>query len=335
VYLDVVVGVGYHDILMEDDGAAYLFNGKTGELLQTFDHPVPHTGDQFGRSVASAGDNVLVGAPSSAYTPDPTPGAAYLFGTSGNLLQTFENPTPNTNDGFGYSVAATSEAAVISAPNDDTRGGNAGAAYLFDLSGNLQTTFFSPAASSGAYFGSSVAIAGENILIGEGGADEAAYLFDASGNSLQTFEKPAGTRSGHFGQTVASLGDDVLIDALDGEHAYLFDSETGDVSQTFFNPIPGETFGHGIAGAGQNVFVGAPSLTMHLFDATSGDLLHTFDNPGGKIGAPIVVMGNGVLTGGGGTTYLFKPIPEPSTLALLAMAVAAIGIGWWRRRRSV
>jgi len=96
--------------------------------------------------------------------------------------------------------------------------------------------------------------------------------------------------------SVAFLGDDVLIDALDGEHAYLFDSDTGDVLQTFHNPLLGETFGHAIAGVGENVFVGAPSGTMHLFDATSGDLLHTFDNPEGNIGAPIVISGNRVLT---------------------------------------
>ena len=133
--------------------------------------------------------------------------------------------------------------------------------------------------------------------------------------------------------SVAPLGDDVLIDALDGEHAYLFDSKTGNLLQTFINPLPGETFGHAITGVGENVFVGAPSATMHLFDASSGDFLYTFDNPGGNIGAPIVIKGNGVLTGDGGTAYLFVPVPEPSTFALLAMGAFAFGgVGYWRCR---
>lgn len=329
---DVVVGVSHDDILMENDGAAHLFNGESGELRQTFHNPDPHIGDQFGRSVASMSENVLVGAPSSVYAPAPTPGIAYLFDTSGNLLQTFNNPEPNPHDGFGYSIAVAGDTVAISAPNDDTRGGNAGAVYLF-RSGAMPLPLFSPTASLGDYFGSSVAAVGNNILVGAGGSDKAAYLFDTSGNLLQTFQNPEPVGGGLFGQNVASLGDDVLIDALDGEHAYLFDSETGGVSQTFFNPSPGETFGHAIAGVGENVFVGAGSATMHLFDVSSGGLLHTFDNPGGKIGAPIVIMGDGVLTGDGGTAYLFAPIPEPSTLVLLFMGAAGLLAYALRKRR--
>jgi len=332
----VVVGVNYHDIVFEDDGAAYLFNASSGELLPTFHNPDPHERDHFGAFVAAVGNNILIGAPSGVYAPAPTPGFAYLFDTSGNLLHTFNNPDPNPHDGFGYRIAATSDTVAISAPNDDTKAtthGNTGAVYLFDAAGSLQHRLYGRVGDGGDYFGSSVAAVGDNILVGAGGSDEAAYLFDTSGNLLQTFENPMGPGGGHFGQNVAFLGDDVLIDALDGEHAYLFDSDTGDVVQTLYNPIPGETFGHAIAGVGENVFVGAPSATMHLFDATSGDLLHTFDNPGGNIGAPIVIMGNGVLTGGGRTTYLFAPIPEPSTFILTALdLLALLGRGWRRRR---
>ncbi len=332
---NVLVGVGYDDILMENDGAAHLFNLETGELQQTFDNPDPHVGDHFGRGVALIGGNIVIGAASSNYVPSPTPGVAYMFNPSGVLLETFSNPTPDIGDGFGYSIATVGDNVLISAPNDDTRGGNAGAAYLFDASGILLTPFFSPTANLGDYFGSCVATVGDNVLIGAGGSDEAAYLFDTSGNLLQTFENPMGAGGGLFGQNVAALGNDVLIDALDGEHAYLFDSETGDLLQTFLNPLPGETFGHGIAGVGESVFVGGPSATMHLFDASSGDLLHTFDNPGGKIGAPIVIVGNGFLTGGAETTYLFSPVPEPSTILMLVMGAVAILAYAWRRGRLI
>lgn len=331
---NVLVGVGYHDIRLEDDGAAHLFSGESGELQHTFHNPDPHDGDQFGRSVAPMANSILIGAPSSCYTPSPTPGAAYLFSPSGALLQTFTNPTPGVCDGFGYSIAATGDTVAISAPNDDTRGGNAGAVYLFGPSGTLRHALFSPTASGGDYFGSCVAAVGGNIAVGAGGSDKAAYLFSTSGNLLRTFENPEPVGGGHFGQSVASLGDNVLIDALDGQHAYLFDSETGNRLRTYVNPLPGETFGHGIAGAGDRVFVGAPSATMHMFDASSTELLHTFDNPGGKIGAPIVIMGDGVLTGGGEYTYLFATVPEPSAVvALLTAAVGLLAYSWRRRRR--
>ncbi len=212
----VLVGMGYDDILMENDGAAHLFNLETGELLQTFDNPDPHVGDHFGRDVALIGGNIVVGAHSSNYVSSPTPGIAYLFSPSGDLLETFSNPTPGIGDGFGYSIATVGDNVLISAPNDDTHGGNAGAAYLFDVSGNPLTSFFSPTPNLGDYFGSCVAAVGDNVLIGAGGSDEAAYLFDTAGNLLQTFENPMEPGGGLFGQNVAAFGDDVLIYALDG-----------------------------------------------------------------------------------------------------------------------
>jgi WD40 repeat protein len=333
---NVVVGVGYHDIAHEDDGAVYLFDRKTGTLQRTYFNPDPHVGDRFGEAVVPMGNNILIGAPSSAYAPVPTPGVAYLFNSSGQKLQTFLNPTPDVADGFGFSIAATNDTVAISAPNDDTRAtehGNSGAVYLFDAEGTLQHVLFSPTPSGGDYFGSAVAAVGNDILVGAGGSDKAAYLFDTSGNLLRTFENPGEIGDGHFGQSLGPLGDDVLIDALDGEHAYLFDGETGELLQTFFNPLPGETFGHGIAGHGQRVFVGAPSLTMHLFDACSGDLLYTFDNPGGKIGAPIVIMGNGVLTGGGEKTYLFTVIPEPTSKMIWCLVGLTFVAVYYRRHR--
>ena len=99
-------------------------------------------------------------------------------------------------------MAATSDTVAISAPNDDTRGGNAGAVYLFDSSGAPGPVLFSPTASAGDYFGGSIAAVGNNILVGAGGSDEAAYLFDTSGSLLQTFENPREAGGGQFGCSV-------------------------------------------------------------------------------------------------------------------------------------
>jgi len=69
-----------------------------GQLLHTFHNPAPAQDDQFGRSVTAVGDNLLVGA----YQDDTgarDAGAAYLFDAhSGELLQTFLNPTPADDD---------------------------------------------------------------------------------------------------------------------------------------------------------------------------------------------------------------------------------------------
>jgi len=64
----VVVGAGYHDILLEDDGAVYLFDADTGELRKTIHHPTPHTGDQLGRCVTSMNDYRSESTPSHQTT---------------------------------------------------------------------------------------------------------------------------------------------------------------------------------------------------------------------------------------------------------------------------
>ena len=59
-------------------GRAYLFNGLTGALSQTFIMPDVTNRDFFGSSVALDGNNVLIGAPDND-TDGEDVGRAYLF----------------------------------------------------------------------------------------------------------------------------------------------------------------------------------------------------------------------------------------------------------------
>src|SRR5262245_18397045 len=90
---NVIVGAQFDDGAGTDAGAAYLFDGTTGELLRTFLSPNPRPGDFFGMSVAAVVSNVLVGAPNDSGPPGTTnirAGAAYLFDSNtGALLQAF------------------------------------------------------------------------------------------------------------------------------------------------------------------------------------------------------------------------------------------------------
>ncbi len=96
-------------------GSAYLFDTTTGNLLQTFNKPTPEDGDNFGNSVSLSGTSALIGAPGDD-TGATGAGSAYLFDTTtGNLLQTFNNPTPQINDQFGASVSLSGTSALIGA----------------------------------------------------------------------------------------------------------------------------------------------------------------------------------------------------------------------------
>ena len=170
-------------------GAAYLFN-INGSLLTTFTNPTPFSDDLFGYAVAAMGnDRVLIGANSDDFGAQDT-GRAYLFSANGTLLATFNNPTPQSFDFFGRSVAAVgSDRVLIGAEGDNTGAPSAGAAYLFSTNGTLLATFNNPTPQPSDFFGSSVAAVGsDRVLIGApsdntvaSGAG-AAYLF-----STETF----------------------------------------------------------------------------------------------------------------------------------------------------
>ena len=205
----VVVGAPRDDTAVPDAGAAYLFDGATGTLLQTFLPPNPVGCDEFGISVAAYGNDVLVGAPVHGISPTfiactpptgPDVGAAYLFdGTTGALLQTFVPPAgaaPN----FGLSVAALGTEVLV---------GAAGAIYVYDAStGQLSRSFtgsFGPAMAS---MGANIVTAGTGVAF-----SPALYVLDgATGVILRTFASPSGAAS-LFGVSVSVLGSNAVVGA--------------------------------------------------------------------------------------------------------------------------
>jgi hypothetical protein len=182
-------------------------------------------------------DKVLIGAYYD-HTGPTNAGAAFLFSTNGTLLTTFNNPTPEVSDFFGWAVAAVgSDRVLIGAPYDDTGAADAGAAYLFDLTGNLLTTFTNPTPEVGDFFGFSVAAAGsDRVLIGAYRDDTgvanagAAYLFSTNGTLITTITNPFPAVNDQFGSSVAAAGADRLLigapydntGATDAGKAYLF-----------------------------------------------------------------------------------------------------------------
>ena len=171
------VSISGNNILIGGDTGAYLFDATTGNLLHTFNHPTAGGTNQFGKSVSISGNNILIGEPGTE--------TAYLFdATTGNLLKTINNPTPATKDYFGTSVSISGNNILVGAPYSDTGANDAGAAYLFDATtGNLLYTFQKATPNTYDYFGNSVSISGNNVLVGvyddDTGANDAgaAYLF--------------------------------------------------------------------------------------------------------------------------------------------------------------
>ncbi len=268
----IVIGAFLDDTGGTDVGAVYLFS-TNGMLLLTLTNPFPATSDRFGISVAAVNTETILIGTSPASTVPHFAGVAYLFSTNGTLLRTFNNPTPAPGDRFGLSVAPLGSTHVlIGANGDDTGASDAGAAYLFNLSGALLTSFTNPAPAPDDAFGRSLAAMGaDNVLIGAPSEDSgavnagAAYLFSTNGTLLTTFTNPSVADGGSFGIAVSGVGaDKVLIGAIhDGPNgpgrgtAYLF-ALNGTLLLTLTNPAPpSQYFGASVAEVGADkVLVG-------------------------------------------------------------------------------
>jgi len=298
-------------------------------LLQTFDDPTVTGSDFFGVSVALEGNNVLVGAPEDN-TNGVDVGQVHLFdATTGALLRTFDDPTVTAGDLFGGSVALEGNNVLVGARGDDTNGVNVGQAHLFDATtGALLRTFDDPTVTGSDFFGVSVALEGNNVLVGAFGDDTngvdvgQVHLFDATtGALLRTFDDPTVTGSDLFGGSVALEGNLVLVGATGDDtnglsvgQAHLFDATTGALLRTFDDPTvtAGDVFGFRVSISGNDVLIGAPGDDTngvnvgqaHLFDATTGALLRTFDDPTVTVadlfGISVALEGNNVLVGARG-----------------------------------
>src|SRR5262249_44921930 len=144
-----------------------VFDAGTGALLSTMDNPCRAALDSFGVAVAVSGNTVVVGS----YLDDTganDSGQVYVFNaSSGALLTTLNNPSPGTDDYFGYSVAVSGNTVVVGAYQDDTGATDSGQAYVFNaVTGALVATLNNPSPATGDFFGYSVAISGNLVVIG-------------------------------------------------------------------------------------------------------------------------------------------------------------------------
>jgi len=127
--------------------------------------------DLFGISVAIAGDTIVVGAQGDDDNGTGS-GSAYLFMRTGLTWTQQAKLTASdaaASDHFGNSVAIAGDTIVVGAIFDDDSGTESGSAYVFTRAGTTWTEQAKLTASDGAandWFGTSVAIAGDTIVVG-------------------------------------------------------------------------------------------------------------------------------------------------------------------------
>ena len=205
----------------------------------------PNGGEKFGISVAIDGDTLAVGA-SKGYYGDVQTGSVYVFTRNGS---TWDQQTElfaedlAYNDQFGYSVALDGDTLVVGAPRHDDVMLDSGAAYVFRRNGdtwnpNPEAKLAGSKLFEKAYFGSSVALSGNTVVVGAPKND--VEVVGVSGTDLQV-------------EASAPL------DAAGSAYVFRLDGSKWDQKQilTLDNPGGQEEFGCAVAISGDVVAVGA------------------------------------------------------------------------------
>ncbi len=181
-----LIGNSHNDDAGSDSGSAYIFDFDGINWLETKKLKASNAGfnHKFGSSVSLANNRALIGASGENSSGDNT-GAAYVFDFSNNSwtqTQKINATDAQANTKFGNSVNIAANRVLITAVTDS----NKGAAYIFDFDGtNWNQTKKITAADGEAsdFFGGSVSLSGNRVLIGAIGNDDrgsgsgSAYIF--------------------------------------------------------------------------------------------------------------------------------------------------------------
>jgi hypothetical protein len=177
-----------------------------------------------------------------------------------------------TGDLFGSSVSVSGDTVVVGASKKDS---NSGVAYVFVRSGSSwiqQAKLTSSDIAIDDWFGDSVVVSGDTIVVGAPGKDSvrgAAYIFVRSGTiwSQQAKLTPSDAADNdRFGGSVAISGDTVVVGAslknsATGAACVFVRSGSNWIQQAKLNAsdiTDGDWFGESVSISGATIIVGAP-----------------------------------------------------------------------------
>ncbi len=272
---------------LNQPGRVYMLELQNGTWQATMLNRITpgQSGDRFGTSVAIDGDYAIVGAPVTNVNNIIEAGAAYIFHfENGKWVekQQLKAQTPGAGDWFGSSVAISGKYAIVGA--DPASPSNSGMAHIFRLDQNgwiLVKKLTPPAGQQSENFGYSVAISGDNAIIGSPGRDVsgkvdagAAFIAhrDNFGWDLDGVIHYASDlqEKALFGSSVAIDGDDVFIGAPhvkannvvnSGQvYAYHYNGNAWNETQKIVtsNPHPWYELGAAVSLKGPYAIIGQP-----------------------------------------------------------------------------
>ncbi len=202
-------------------GKAYYFEKDGGGVWDELADIEPDDGadgDVFGRAVCLSGNRALVGSEYGRNFDGVMTGAVYVYELTD---QTLTATGGSSGARYGKSVDVDGNTVIVGAPLDDNAGTNAGAAYIYECSGDScsQTQLLATGVSAEDEFGSAVAVHGNYAVVGACGDDAdkgSVYVFRWDGNAWEQDGDRlivGGAAGDHFGCAVDILGNKILVGA--------------------------------------------------------------------------------------------------------------------------
>jgi hypothetical protein len=273
-------------------GAAYIYvkgaDGWPTSPTASLADPGADNKDGFGWSVAVSGRNVAVGAPRE----DGGAGGTYLYSQTGGRWPTtptavFTDPTASDVTDYGRAVALDGTTLVVGADGTPGTAGptaSPGSAFLY-IAGKAgwpsdpTVTLTDPLATDNDGFGSGVALSGDSLVVGAGGAPNpdypgAAYQYEKTATGWPTTPTAVLGRANaeddpqhYFGYAVADSASMAVVGApgaYEGPTAlyvYAKKSENWPYQPTFQpgdpNPAGYDGYGETLGMSGDTVIAGA------------------------------------------------------------------------------
>jgi hypothetical protein len=284
-------------------------SGPAGDWLLTVSDPTEGSDTWFGELTA-INETANIFAVGSYMVPK----VDFFDATTGALLFTKTKEFGgNSNALYRYPVAVDISETHILIGWTSSGAADQGASYLYDLSGNLVTTYLSPIPNYN--FGCAVAVDGNIVVIGDGRTEYAtgsidpyggysngrAYIYNTSGTLLHTLT-PSSNRSWlRFGADIHVSGDYVLVgnnstdafgDGGDYAEVNLFNT-SGTRLWTLTSPHPAEinSFGKCMAISGDRIVVstnsniGGTHARLYIYDLAGTLITQVYKGPVGPTGS--------------------------------------------------
>lgn len=275
-----------------------------------------------------------------------------------DFFSTFAPNPAGLMPGYGRSVALGPELIVVGSPGAMFSGEIQGAVDVYDReSAQFLSQLRAPFPLDGDRFGTSLALDGDLVLVGDQDHDDgagAAYLFDGrSGACLGELDPGAMAIQSRFGASVALSGGRAYVgspNAAGGGAVHVFDVATG-VHTRLDCPSACDLFGQYLALDGGTLVVGEPEFPggavspgrAWVFDSQTLMQRFVFESPDPQVGegfATSLAVSNGILAVGAperdegvlraGAVFLFD-LKNGGFLRKVAQQVPSLFAGFGRR----